>query len=130
MVIEKPVKIGDFTITPHNVDHSAAGGLAYEIICCNKKILYTGDLRFHGRTAYFSKNLSKIKDVDYLIIEGSTLDRPDQNIKTEDDVFKEMVSAFTTDKLCLVNFSSQNLDRFISVYKACLKTKKTLYLIR
>lgn len=124
--IDKGVQIGDFTIIPHKVDHSAAGSLAFEIIHNGKKILYTGDLRFHGRTSYLSNNLSQIKDVDYLIMEGSTLGRPDQKLKTEEDVFDEMTNAFTTDKLCFVNFSSQNLDRFISVYKACLKTKKSL----
>ena len=125
-IIEKPVNIGDFTIIKRNVDHSAAGSLAYKIIHNGKKILYTGDLRFHGRTSYLSKNLAKITDVDYLIMWGSTLARPDQKIKTEDNVFDEMADVFTTIKLCFVSFSSQNLDRFISVYKACLKTKKTL----
>ena len=125
-IIENPVNIGDFTIIPHEVDHSAGGSLAFEIIHSGKKILYTGDLRFHGRTSYLSRNLAKIKNVDYLIMEGSTLGRPDQKLKTEEDVFDEMTNAFTTDKLCFVNFSSQNLDRFISVYKACLKTKKSL----
>jgi ribonuclease J len=125
-IIEKPVNIGDYTIIPHEVDHSAGGSLAFEIIRSGKKILYTGDLRFHGRTSYLSRNLAKIKNVDYLIMEGSTLGRPDQKLKTEEDVFDEMTNAFTTDKLCFVNFSSQNLDRFISVYKACLKTKKSL----
>ena len=125
-IIENPVNIGDFTIIPHEVDHSAGGSLAFEIIHNGKKILYTGDLRFHGRISYLSRNLAKIKNVDYLIMEGSTLGRPDQKIKTEDDVFDEITNAFTTDKLCFVNFSSQNLDRFISVYKACLRTKKSL----
>ncbi len=127
-VINKDIQIGDFTIIPHDVDHSASGGFAFEIRYKDKKILYTGDLRFHGRVAYLSKNLSKIKDVDYLIMEGSTLGRPDTKIKTEDDVFEEMAEVFKTDKLTLVTFSSQNLDRFISVYKACLKNKKTLVL--
>ena len=110
-IIEKPVNIGDYTIIPHEVDHSAGGSLAFEIIRSGKKILYTGDLRFHGRTSYLSRNLAKIKNVDYLIMEGSTLGRPDQKLKTEEDVFDEMTNAFTTDKLCFVNFSSQNLDR-------------------
>lgn len=127
-VIDKEIQIGDFTIIPHEVDHSASGAFAFEILYKNNKILYTGDLRFHGRVAYLSKKLSKIKDVDYLIMEGSTLGRPDTKIKTEEDVFEEMTEVFKTDKLTLVTFSSQNLDRFITVYKSCLKNKKTLVL--
>ncbi len=127
-IIEKPLKIGDFVIVPHKVDHSIAGSLAYEIQYKNKKFLYTGDLRFHGRKGYFSENLTKIKNVDYLIMEGSTLGRENQTQKTEKDIVQEFVSAFDTRKLCLITFSAQNLDRFISVYKACLKLKKTLVL--
>lgn len=127
-IIEKPLQIGNFKIIPHNVDHSIAGSLAYEIQNKDKKILYTGDLRFHGRKSYLSENLAKIKDIDYLLMEGSTLGRVDQCPKTEDEIVQELVTAFSTDKLCLITFSAQNLDRFISVYKACLKTKRILVL--
>ena len=123
---EKPLKIGKFTVIAHTVDHSAPGSLAFEILYNGKKILYTGDLRFHGRIAHFSNDLKKIKDVDYLIMEGSTLGRTNQKFKTENDVFEEMTNVFNTDKLCIVKFSAQNPDRFISVFKACLKNKKTL----
>lgn len=126
LTIDKEIQIGNFVIIPHEVDHSASGGAAFEIRHKDNKILYTGDLRFHGRVSYLSKNLSKIKDVDYLIMEGSTLGRPDTNIKTEEDIFKEMTDIFKTDKLTLVTFSSQSLDRFISVFKACVKNRKTL----
>lgn len=127
-ISDKPIKIGDFTITPHSEDHSAVQSLAYEIQYKNKKILYTGDLRFHGRKGYLSNNLKKIKDVDYLIMEGSNLGRENQVQKSENDVLEELKKAFNTKKLSLITFSSQNLDRFISVYKACLSSKKTLVL--
>lgn len=51
------------------------------------------------------------------------------NIKTlitEDDLIPQFVEEFKKSKLSLVLFSRQNLDRFITVYKACLKTKRTL----
>lgn len=127
-IIDTPIKIGDFTITPHIVDHSAVQSLAYEIQCKNKKILYTGDLRFHGRKGYYSEKLKKIKDVDYLIMEGSNLGRENENQKSENDVCEELKKAFEKKKLSLITFSSQNLDRFISVFKACLGNKKTLVL--
>lgn len=121
-----PTKIGTFEITAHDVDHSIAESMAFEIKVGGKKILYTGDLRFHGRKNYLSKNLSKIKDVDYLLMEGSTLGREDQNQKSEDELMLELAEHFKNERLSIVPFSAQNLDRFISVYKACLKAKKTL----
>lgn len=123
---KKPVRIGNFEVIAHNVDHSIVDAMAFEINIEGKKILYTGDLRFHGRKNYLSKNLAKIKDVDYLLMEGSTLGREDQSQPTEDDIMLKMAEQFKSDKLTIVSFSVQNLDRFISVYKACLKAKKTL----
>ena len=38
-VIEKPLQIGDFLITPHSVDHSIGGACAYEIKCAGKTIV-------------------------------------------------------------------------------------------
>lgn len=123
---EKPLKIGNLVIIAHKVDHSIVDAMAFEINVDGKKILYTGDLRFHGRKSYLSKNLAKIKDVDYMLMEGSTLGRKAQSQLTEDDVMLNLTEYFDGFKLPIITFSAQNLDRFISVYKACLKTKKTL----
>ena len=125
-IISGKTDIDGFTITPYRVDHSAPDALAYLIEKDNKRILYTGDLRFHGITSYFSKNLANIKNVDYLIMEGSTIGRTEQDIITETDVQNRLIEIFSTDKLCMITISSQNLARFISVFKACLKTKRTL----
>lgn len=126
-IIDKPIEYGSLKIIAHNIDHSICGACAYEISNSDKTILYTGDIRFHGRTYFESLNLSKnIKNLDYLIMEGTTLNRLEQKIITEDDLIPQFVEEFKKSKLPLVLFSPQNLDRFITVYKACLKTKRTL----
>jgi ribonuclease J len=43
------VDVGPFSITPIPVDHSAFDAVAYRIQAEGKHILYTGDLRAHGR---------------------------------------------------------------------------------
>lgn len=126
-IIDKPIEYGNLKIIAHNIDHSICGACAYEITNGNKTILYTGDIRFHGRTYFESLNLSKnIRKLDYLIMEGTTLNRLEQEIIMEDDLIPQFVEEFKKSKLPLVLFSPQNLDRFITVYKACLKTKRTL----
>ncbi len=126
-IIDKPIEYGNIRVIAHNIDHSISGACAYEITNGNKTILYTGDIRFHGRTYFESLNLSKnIKNLDYLIMEGTTLNRDEQEIVAEDDLISKFVNEFQKPKLPLVLFSPQNLDRFITVYKACLKTKRTL----
>ncbi len=124
----KPVEIEDISIKPHTMDHSIPSSFAFEITADNKKVLYTGDFRAHGRTSY---NLNKLVDnvknsIDYLILEGTTIGREKVNNLTENDVKNKLTDAFKNEILNIVVFSAQNLDRFISVYKACLNTKKTL----
>ena len=125
--LEATIDIGDIKITPHSIDHSIAGACALEITCCNKTILYTGDIRFHGRCSFKNSALVKsLQKVDYLIMEGTTISRTNQEKVLEDDLKPLFIKEFETDKLPIVIFSPQNLDRFVTVYKACLSTKKTL----
>lgn len=126
-VLDKTVQVGEFLVTPHSIDHSIAGACAFEIFCKNKTILYTGDIRFHGRCKGKNKALiSNVKNVDYLIMEGTTISRVGQEKVFEDDLISLFEDEFKKDKLPLVQVSVQNIDRFVTIYKACLKSKKTL----
>ena len=44
----QPFTIGDFTITPYLVDHSAVDAYAFLIEAEGKRLFYSGDLRSHG----------------------------------------------------------------------------------
>ena len=126
-IIDEDVVFEDIIVKSHSVNHSVAGACAYEILVDNKTIVYTGDIRFHGRTSTRSCALvDKIKSPDYLIMEGTTIGRKEQTVMTEFDLESKFIEIFNGDKLPIVQFSPQNLDRFVTVYKACLKSKKTL----
>lgn len=121
-------EIGDIKVKAHSVDHSIADSLAFEITDGIKTILYTGDFRAHGRKKHlFNQLTANLQDkINYMILEGTTLGRKESQALNEDELEKKLTGLFQTKKLNLIIFSAQNLDRFISVYKACLKTKKTL----
>ena len=53
----QPFRIGDFTITPYLVDHSAFDAMAFLIEVENKKIFYSGDFRGHGRKSVLFKKI-------------------------------------------------------------------------
>ena len=125
--INKSLEIGPFLIIPHEIDHSIGGACAFEIKCNGKTIVYTGDIRFHGRCAYKNSVFKrKLEKVDYLIMEGTTISREHQEKVAENDLIPQFVEAFNSSKLPIVAFSPQNIDRFITIYKACRETKKTL----
>jgi ribonuclease J len=127
IIDEKPIEIGDIKVTAHKVDHSIAGACAYEIFADGKTVIYTGDLRFHGNASWQSSEFKrKIKNPDYMIMEGTTLGRLEQDMVTENDLLPMFIEIFEGDKLPLVQFSPQNLDRFVTVYNACREANKTL----
>jgi ribonuclease J len=124
----KPFKKGNFTITPYLVDHSGFDALAYLIEAEGKRIFYSGDFRGHGRKKILFDNLLKHppRNIDYLILEGSMIGRDRGKYNTESDIEKELINIFKDEeKLFFVACSSQNIDRLVSVYRACLKTKRT-----
>lgn len=126
-VIDDVIDFGNIKVKAHRVDHSIAGACAYEIEADGKTIVYSGDIRFHGRASWQSSTFKrKIKNPDYLIMEGTTLGRTEQDIVKETDLEEDFVRIFKGDKLPLVQFSPQNIDRLITVYRACKRTGKTL----
>lgn len=120
------IKIGSFTVKSLPVDHSAAESFSYQIKIGKKRLLYTGDLRAHGKCAYLTKRLFKIFSPDYLILEGTSLNRSVKKAETETALQKRLLKALSRHKLPVIYFSAQNLDRFVAVYKAAKLLNKTL----
>jgi glyoxylase-like metal-dependent hydrolase (beta-lactamase superfamily II) len=52
-------KIGEFTITPYLMDHSAADAAAFLIEVDGQRIFYTGDFRGHGRKGILLERLAQ-----------------------------------------------------------------------
>ena len=126
-----PVAIGAFTITPFLVDHSAYDAYALLIEADGKKIFYSGDIRAHGRKAKLTEKLilNPPRDIDVLLLEGSSLGRigSDETFPTEADIEQKLVNIFQeTKELALVHASAQNIDRFVSIFRACKRTGRTL----
>jgi ribonuclease J len=126
---DKPFQIGDISITPYWADHSAFDAYSFLVEANGKSIFYSGDFRNHGRKAkvfkWFTHNAPQ--NVDYLLLEGTTIGREGKPFKTENDIEDELTELFKQPgKTNLIYTSGQNIDRIVSIYKACLKTDKIL----
>ena len=126
-----PVDIGPFRVTPHLVDHSAYDAYALEIEADGCRLFYSGDVRGHGRkAALFERMLAEPpRHIDVMLMEGSSLGRlaPNRSFPTEAEVEALLVAAFLqTEGLALVAASAQNIDRMVSLYRACKQTDRTL----
>lgn len=117
--------IGDISVTPYFVSHSAADSYMLLIECDGKRILHTGDLREHG---FLGKGLEKtlrsyISSVDVLIIEGTMLSRDDEHTMTESEIQDQMSQLMARYKNVFVLCSSTNFDRLAGLHKANAKFK-------
>ena len=122
---KKRFKIGDFIVQPFLVDHSAFVAFAFLIETEGKRLFYSGDFRAHGRKAKLFKQIIERppQNIDCLLMEGSALGREDAQYKTEGEVEKRLEEILRERKNIVFLFvSSQNIDRIVSAYRACLKT--------
>lgn len=123
----KPFQIGDIQVTSFLMDHSAFDAAAFEIRVGNKVLIYSGDFRAHGRKpGCLPKFLAEAtQNPDILLIEGTTIDRPDVASISEKELEDRLVNMVqATDKPVLLQTSSQNIDRLVTFYKAAMRLKR------
>ncbi len=117
-----PIHLGPFTITPFLVDHSAHDSYAVLVEADGKRLFYSGDFRAHGRKASLTDRLltNPPSNVNLLLMEGTCLGREDKPFPSEDDLVAPLAEMFAeTAGMPLVWCSGQNIDRIVTVFKAC-----------
>ncbi|HNR13324.1 MAG TPA: MBL fold metallo-hydrolase [Thermodesulfobacteriota bacterium] len=125
------IDIAPFRITPFLVDHSAYDAYALLIEADGRRLFYSGDFRAHGRkAALFGRFVEHPPaPVDVLLIEGSSLGRLDMggHFPSESEIESQLVGLFReTDGMVLVHSSAQNIDRIVSLFRACKRSGRTL----
>ena len=126
------IEIGPFRITPFLNDHSAFDAYSLLIDAEGRRLFYTGDIRAHGRKAgIFEELLRKPpENLDVLLMEGTHI-RAESNCTergaSEKDVEDACVETFkSTEGMVLAMFSPQNIDRLVSMYRACVRSGRDL----
>jgi len=125
----QPFTIGEFTITPYLVDHSAADAYAFLIEAEGKRLFYSGDLRSHGRKGVLFENFVKrpVREIDVLFLEGTMLRRNNDLFPDENAVENTILQTIRQQKnISFLLASSQNIDRIVSAYRACKRARKLL----
>ncbi|WP_301309198.1 MBL fold metallo-hydrolase [Bradyrhizobium japonicum] len=128
----KQITIGPFLITPYLVDHSAFDAYALLVEAGGRRLFYSGDIRAHGRKGSLFERLLRDppKRVDAMLMEGSSLGRLDEHgdFPTEEAIEDLLVDRFKPEGFVAIMASAQNIDRVVSVYRACKRTGRTLLL--
>lgn len=121
------IKVGGITVTPLLVDHSAFDAYMFIIEAEGKRILHTGDFRGHGfRGKALLKTLrAYAQNIDYIISEGSNIQRTKAPEKSEMELQSQFVREFEKNKYNFVFASSTNIDRIFGLYHAAKKSKRS-----
>jgi ribonuclease J len=124
--LEGAVKGIKYKLIP--VGHSVPGACSILLtLTDDKRILYTGDIRFHGAGEVSIADYVKAVGgpLDVLIIEGTRVDS--DNVLTEEHVGKDIADDVgRCSGLVLINFGWKDLTRFTTVYEAAKANGRTL----
>lgn len=121
-------KIDDLTIQQFPIDHSVPGATAFIIETKEGSIVYTGDIRFHGRKGADSeKFVEKAQSFDPILIisEGTNIDEPttfgEMDLQLKLFSLVENISG-----LIVVNFPVRDTDRMRSFIEASKHADRSL----
>ena len=110
------------------VGHSVPGACSILLtLPSGKRILYTGDIRFHGENEVSMDDYVQSIDgpIDVMITEGTRIDN--EEILTEGEIAAKVSSDIEhAEGLVLINFGWKDLTRFNTVYEASKNNERTL----
>lgn len=121
-------RIGPFKITAMLTDHSAFAAYMVLIESEERRVLYSGDFRIHGRKSALVERFMENPpaDIDVLLMEGTNLGS-DKPTAREDDLEEDFETLFkATPGRVFVAWSAQNIDRTVTLYRAAKRTGRTL----
>jgi ribonuclease J len=140
-----PLQFHDCRVTPFPVDHSIPGACAYLIEYDGGALVYTGDLRFHGRMGHVTEEtIEKLAAVhpDALIIEGTNL-RSNEGASGHGTAFQRRFAFWSEQdveaKACeevqkahglvIADFGMKDLDRLMTFQRVARATGRRLAIL-
>ncbi len=124
------LELGPFRVTPVLVDHSAFDAYALIVEANGRRLVYSGDIRRHGRKPRSLDRLAWAgRDADVLLLEGTTIGRSSSQPWTEVDVEDRVLDVCKQSSgWVLAAASAQNVDRIVSLFKAARRSGRDLVL--
>ena len=122
------VDIDDFTLHTFPVDHSVPGANSFVLETSEGAIVYTGDIRFHGRKSNYSKLfVEKAAEFDPVVVLSEGTRISDRTTFGEVDLERRLYSLVSdVDGLVIVNFPIRDTDRMRSFINAAKSADRKL----
>ena len=140
-----PMQFPDCRVTPFPVDHSIPGACAYLIEYDGGTLVYTGDLRFHGRMGHVTEDsIQKLTAVhpDAVLIEGTNL-RSNEGTPSHDTAFHRRFAFWSEQEvetkaleeiqqasgIVMADFGMKDLDRLMTFQRVAHATGRKLAIL-
>lgn len=124
----KEFEIGRFRLKSVPVDHSLPGAMGYIADDGEETIVYTGDLRFHGRQPELTQKFTSIagkSDPTIMLSEGTRIKSTHNT--SEEDIERSAIDEVNRSKgLVMVNYPMRDLDRMVTFYNVARQTDREL----
>lgn len=122
---------GCFNLRCFPVDHSVPGACAWGIETSSGWVVYSGDLRWHGKRAGLTRDFVEQAGAlrpHVLILEGTGVER-ETNV-TEQEVYENALRAIAaSDGLVVADFSPRDIDRLLTFRQIALETNRKLVVL-
>jgi len=120
-----------FNLRCFPVDHSIPGACAWGIETSSGWIIYSGDLRLHGKRAEFTKRFIEQASSLHpraLILEGTNVER-ESNV-SEQEVYENGIKAVAgSNSLVIADFSPRDVDRLLTFLQVAKDTGRKLAIL-
>jgi ribonuclease J len=133
-IISKPLKNSSeckFNLRCFPVDHSIPGACAWGIETSSGWVIYSGDLRLHGKRSASTRRFIEQAAALHpraLIIEGTNIKR--KNNVSEQEVYENALRAINGVKgLVIADFSAKDIDRLLTFLQIARDTNRKLAIL-
>jgi ribonuclease J len=120
-----------FSLQCFPVDHSIPGACAWGIETSSGWVIYSGDLRQHGKRAELTRRFieqARRLRPRALILEGTNV-RRETNV-AERDVYENGLKAIAgSNKLVMADFSARDIDRLLTFLRIAKETRRKLAIL-
>ena len=126
-------KVGSLNIRCFPVDHSIYGASAFAVETSQGWVVYTGDLRMHGKmgnkTRQFADEAAKLHPC-LLLCQGTNIAEEDDST-TEEDVIQNALRKVkqAKGKLVIANFGPRNLERLLTFKAVATECQRKLAIL-
>jgi len=130
--LEAAQSLGAFQLKHFPVDHSIFGATAFAVETGSGWVVYTGDLRLHGRRGYLSEKFiesaAQLRPT-VLICEGTNVER-NQTERTEEEVYDKALETVKEAKaLVVADFGPRNVERLLTFRQVAEETNRGLVIM-